>query len=207
VLKGRSIVKGHLLERKTRRAAAVAVFVVVGLFSSVALGSFVAAPTASLGNNGPIDEGGSATVSFSGQFDPRLIRARASITPTPVTTAPWLRRPDVDSATLSLTAVSNPSGGTVEISSSDVIFHPAANLCGSNVASFDYTVSDGSLADTGTVTLDLSCITDPPHAVDSNLSTDEDTAKSIDLSSLVSDLETSDATSRTQSWSGRRTAG
>ncbi len=28
------------------------------------------APTASLGNNGPIDEGGSATVSFSGAFDP-----------------------------------------------------------------------------------------------------------------------------------------
>ncbi len=69
---------------------------------------------------------------------------------------------DVDSATLTLTAVSNPSGGTVEISGSDVIFHPAANLCGLNAASFDYTVSDGSLTDTGTVTIDLACVNDAP---------------------------------------------
>ena len=34
---------GHSFEKKTRRAAAVAVFVFVGLFSSVAFGSFVAA--------------------------------------------------------------------------------------------------------------------------------------------------------------------
>ena len=35
--------RGYLLEKKARRAAAVAVFVVAGLFSSVAFGSFVAA--------------------------------------------------------------------------------------------------------------------------------------------------------------------
>src|SRR3954465_2845622 len=41
--KGRSNVKTYLLEKKTRRAAAIAVFVVVGLFTSVAFGAFVAA--------------------------------------------------------------------------------------------------------------------------------------------------------------------
>ncbi len=44
MFKERIIVKnGHSFEKKTRRAAAVAVFVFVGLFSSVAFGSFVAA--------------------------------------------------------------------------------------------------------------------------------------------------------------------
>ena len=69
---------------------------------------------------------------------------------------------DSDSAGLSLTAVSNPLGGTVEISGDDVVFDPAANLCGDNVASFEYTVSDGSLSDTGKVTLDLACVNDEP---------------------------------------------
>ena len=54
-----------------------------------------------------------------------------------------------DGGALSLTAVSSPSGGTVEISGSNVVFHPAANLCGSNVASFQYTVSDGTDTDIG----------------------------------------------------------
>ena len=35
--------------------------------------------------------------------------------------------------------------------------------CGLNVASFDYTVSDGTAStDTGTVTLDLTCLDEPP---------------------------------------------
>ena len=70
---------------------------------------------------------------------------------------------DVDAGdTLSLTAVSNPSGGTVEISGADVVFHPAANLCGTGAGSFDYTLSDGSLTDTGTVSVDLACVNDQP---------------------------------------------
>ena len=82
---------------------------------------------------------------------------------------------DADGDNLSLTAVTNPSGGTVDISGSDVIFHPAASLCGENAASFDYTVSDGSLEDTGTVTLDITCVNDAPAGTDNTVTTNEDT--------------------------------
>jgi hypothetical protein len=91
---------------------------------------------------------------------------------------------DVDNATLTLTAVSNPSGGTVEIDGANVIFHPALNLCGDNAASFDYTVSDGSLTDTGTVTIDLTCVNDAPVADNETVTTTED----VDLDTPVATL-------------------
>jgi hypothetical protein len=65
-----------------------------------------------------------------------------------------------DGGALELTAVSDASGGTVEISEANVVFHPAANLCGDNAASFRYTVSDGTDTATGTVTIDLACVAD-----------------------------------------------
>jgi hypothetical protein len=50
---------------------------------------------------------------------------------------------------LLLTAVQDPSHGTVALSSGNVTFTPETGFCGP--ASFDYTVSDGTLSDTGHV--------------------------------------------------------
>ena len=64
----------------------------------------------------------------------------------PVTGAgsPAANDTDVDGDTLTVTAVSNPAGGTVAIASGQITFTPTANLCGNNAGSYDYTVSDGN---------------------------------------------------------------
>ena len=51
------------------------------------------APTATLANNGPVNEGSPATITFSGQFDPRVgpTRRPASTTPTAAPTPPGRR--------------------------------------------------------------------------------------------------------------------
>jgi Big-like domain-containing protein/cadherin-like protein len=94
---------------------------------------------------------------------------------------------DVEGDTLTVTDVSNPSGGTVELDGTTITFHPAADLCGTGAASFDYTVDDGNGGtDTGTVTIDLACVQDAPVAVDDTQSTNEDTNLVIsDLTALT----------------------
>ena len=95
-----------------------------------------------------------------------------------------------DGGALSLTAVSSPSGGTVEISGSNVVFHPAANLCGDNVASFEYAVSDGTDTDTGLVTVDLACVDDPPVSVNDAATVLEDAAATtIDVLANDTDMD------------------
>ena len=79
---------------------------------------------------------------------------------------------DVDPGdSLTVTAVSNPSGGTVSLTAGTITFVPTANLCGDDAASFDYTVEDGNGgSDTGTVTIDLTCVNDAPDAVNDTAS-------------------------------------
>ena len=72
-----------------------------------------------------------------------------------VVTGVQLRTNDVDvdntNAQLSVTTVNNPSNGTVALVSGTVTFTPTAEFVGT--AGFDYTVSDGSLTDSGHVTI------------------------------------------------------
>ena len=82
-----------------------------------------------------------------------------------------------DGGTLSLTQVSNPRAAPSSINGANVDFTPTANLCGLDAASFVYTVSDGTDTDTGTVTIDLTCVNDPPVATDDNASGTEDTLR------------------------------
>jgi hypothetical protein len=93
---------------------------------------------------------------------------------------------DVEGDTLSVSAVSNPSGGTVSLDSGTITFTPTANLCGVGAASFDYTVSDGNGGhDTGHVTIDLTCTPDPPVAHNDTVSGTEDTALLVPASDLT----------------------
>ncbi len=97
---------------------------------------------------------------------------------------------DADGDTLTVTAVSNPSGGTVALLAGTVTFTPAANLCGDASASFDYTVDDGNGGtDTGTVTIDLGCENDNPVANDDTVSADEDTATDVTAAVLSNDTD------------------
>ncbi|MDX1929827.1 MAG: choice-of-anchor I family protein [Pirellulaceae bacterium] len=95
---------------------------------------------------------------------------------------------DPNGDTLSITAVSNPVGGTVSISGTDVLFTPTLNFNGP--ASFEYTLSDGSLNDTGAVNFAVTPVNDVPLAQASSVTTTEDTAKTFAASDfLFSDVE------------------
>jgi hypothetical protein len=71
---------------------------------------------------------------------------------------------DPEHHTLAITAVSNAVHGTVNRSGASVTFMPDANFNGA--ASFDYTITDGSLTSTATVTVTVNAVDDPPVAVD-----------------------------------------
>ena len=87
---------------------------------------------------------------------------------------------DVDGDSLSLISVSEPVHGSVAIDGDNVVFTPTANYSGS--ASFDYTVSDGSLTDVATVAVTVNPVNDAPTANDGTATTSEDTLVTIDLS-------------------------
>ena len=77
---------------------------------------------------------------------------------------------DADGDTLTVTGVDNASGGTVSLDAGTITFIPDANLCGDDAACFDYTVDDGDGGtDTGTVTIDLTCVNDNPVATDDDV--------------------------------------
>ena len=73
---------------------------------------------------------------------------------------------DADGDTLTVTAVSNAAGGTVSLVDGTITFVPTANLCEPGAYGFDYTVSDGKLTDTGHADVTITCVDDPPVAVD-----------------------------------------
>lgn len=73
---------------------------------------------------------------------------------------------DVDHDALSVTAVDNATGGGVELAAGVLTFTPEADACGTGAGSFDYTVSDGDLTDSGSASVDITCVNDAPVAVD-----------------------------------------
>jgi hypothetical protein len=87
--------------------------------------------------------------------------------PTDVSAAVLANDGDVDGDTLVVTGVSNATGGTVDLTAGVVTFTPTANLCGDGVGGFDYDMSDGNGgSDSASVTVDVTCVNDPPVAVD-----------------------------------------
>ena len=88
-------------------------------------------------------------------------------TATDVTSALLANDSDIDGDTLSVSGVSNPTGGSVDLTAGVVTFTPTADLCGDNAGSFDYDMSDGhGGSDSASVTVDLTCVNDAPVAVD-----------------------------------------
>lgn len=86
---------------------------------------------------------------------------------------------DVDGDALSIISVQDAAHGTVEIVAGNVVFTPEANYSGE--ATFTYTISDGTLTDTATVTLYVNPINDAPIATPSTASGDEDSSIEVSL--------------------------
>lgn len=94
---------------------------------------------------------------------------------------------DIDGDNLMITAVGNPTNGTVAVSNGTVTFTAANNFNG--LASFEYTVSDGTATDTGLVTLLIAAANDGPVATNDAASTMEDTAVVISVLANDTDID------------------
>ncbi|HDM8187498.1 TPA: tandem-95 repeat protein, partial [Vibrio harveyi] len=95
---------------------------------------------------------------------------------------------DPENDTLTITAASVPTEqGTVAIVDGKLVFTPAENFNGD--ATISYTISDGQLTDDATVAVTINPVNDAPVAVNDAVSTDEDTAVTIDVLTNDSDLE------------------
>ncbi len=90
---------------------------------------------------------------------------------------------DADGDTLRVAAVASPTHGTVAMTGTTITFTPAADYSGP--ASFQYTVTDGTLAAAGTVTLEVGGANDAPVAVNDTAATQEDAPLAIPGSVLV----------------------
>lgn len=65
--------------------------------------------------------------------------------------------------TLSISDVSNATGGQVALAAGTATFTPTADLCGAAEGSFDYTVTnEHGLGDTGHATVNITCVNDAP---------------------------------------------
>jgi alpha-tubulin suppressor-like RCC1 family protein len=93
---------------------------------------------------------------------------------TPVTIDVLGNDSDPDGGSLSLSSVTSAAHGTTSIQGSAVRYSPAADYCGPDT--FTYTVSDGSLSDTASVSVAVTCEADSPRAFDDVATTLEDTA-------------------------------
>ena len=81
---------------------------------------------------------------------------------------------DVDGDALTFSNASDPAKGSVTLNpDGGYTYTPDANFCGSD--SFTYDASDGTVADSATVTVNVSCVNDAPAANDDANSTNEDT--------------------------------
>ena len=94
---------------------------------------------------------------------------------------------DVDGDSLTITAVGAASNGTTAVTGGQVVYTPTLNFNGTDV--FTYTVSDGSLSDTATITVTVNAVNDAPTAADDTATTDEDTAVTIDAAANDTDVD------------------
>lgn len=94
---------------------------------------------------------------------------------------------DVDSDTLSVASVTQPSHGSAAINANGTVkYTPAANYNGTDT--FTYTVSDGhGGSDTATVTITIAAVNDAPDAVNDAVNASEDAA--LDINVLANDTD------------------
>jgi cyclophilin family peptidyl-prolyl cis-trans isomerase len=91
--------------------------------------------------------------------------------------------PDTDE-TLSITAFTQPTNGSVQQVDGALQYSASANFSGADT--FTYTISDGNGGtDTATVTLTVRTTNDPPVATNDTVSTDEDMPAAITASTLL----------------------
>jgi VCBS repeat-containing protein len=116
-----------------------------------------------------------ATVNDGPVADPQTVTTDED---TPVAVA--LNATDVDSSTLAFTVASQPENGVVSGDAPYLFYTPDANFFGAD--SFTFTVSDGTVSITETVSIDVRALNDAPVADAQRVATGEDVPLGIVLS-------------------------
>ncbi|MCH8856460.1 MAG: tandem-95 repeat protein, partial [Proteobacteria bacterium] len=107
---------------------------------------------------------------------------------TPVTVDVLANDSDPEGDTLTVTAVTQGTNGSVVAGGGTVTYTPDADWNGTD--SFTYTIGDGNGgADTGTVTVTVNAVNDSPTAVDEGATTNEDTPVTVDVLANDTDPE------------------
>jgi len=172
---------GDAVNGTVARAAGVTTFTPTTGFSGVASFTYTV-------SDGALTDVGAVTISIGNSNDPPVAVDDAATTAEDtglgITAATLLANdtdPDLDA--LSVTGVSNVTGGAALLVLGTVTFTPTANFNGT--AGFDYTVSDGFLTDVGHVTITVIAVPDAPVAVADSATTDEDTGVAIASATLL----------------------
>jgi len=138
--------------------------------------------------------GGSATatvsMTVSAVNDPPTAAGDSATTPedTAATINVLANDSDIDGDTLTVSAVTQGTHGTVAFTASNVTYTPAANYNGAD--SFTYTIGDGQGGSaTATVSMAVSAVNDAPVATGDSATTPEDTAKTINVLTNDSDID------------------
>ena len=144
-------------------------------------------------SDGELTDTGTITLTITPDNDaPTADDVSDSIDEDTVYTVDWTtitHDPDIvtDGDVLGVTITSQGSHGTAAVDGNNITYTPTANYNGSD--SFVYTVSDGSLTDTGTISLTIDQVNDAPDAQDDSDTTTEETAVTINVLDNDTDVD------------------
>src|SRR6185369_11981957 len=132
-------------------------------------------------NDGTADSNlATVTITVTSVNDVPVARSESVTTDEDTAKTITLAATDAEGSTLTYTIVAPPAHGTLTGTAPALTYTPAANYNGPD--SFTFKANDGTVdSNLATVTITVTAVNDAPVATSENVSTDEDTAKTITL--------------------------
>jgi Bacterial Ig domain len=112
--------------------------------------------------------------------EPPVADDRSLTTPEDTPLAVMLTGTDPEGEPLTFAVATPPANGTLSGTAPSLTYTPAANFTGTDSFTFTVTDADGAV-DTGTITITVTPVNDPPVADDQSLTTPEDTPRALTL--------------------------
>ena len=137
---------------------------------------------------GGLSDSDAATFTVTPVNDPPVADDGSLTTSEDVAASITLAASDIEDGTPVFTSHTEPAHGTLSGTMPHLTYTPAPNYCGGD--SFEFTVTDsGGLTDTGTVSIEVSCVNDPPVAVDDAAGVTEGSTVDVDVLANDSDVD------------------